>query len=193
MPLLSLGFFTGLIEVRNRLSKVAPRRRSIAGTAFVTAVVFGIFSMQLVALGRGYAKSGKVSYKTQSGQLREYRLFFYMPEWQVHDAALNWLAERADSDEIVATSTPHWLFLKTGLRSVMPPFEADAGEAQRLLDSVPVSYLIVDQLEFVDISRRYAARIVKKFPERWELIYSSAERGSRIYRRVTSEESKGSW
>jgi hypothetical protein len=69
----------------------------------------------------------------------------------------------------------------------MPPFEPDARAAQQLIDSVPVSYLIVDHLEFVDISQRYAAPIVKTFPERWELIYSPVEKGSRVYRRVTSK------
>jgi hypothetical protein len=192
IPLLSLALFTTLIEIRNRLSKVAPKMRSSAGVAFVTAVVFGVFSMQLVVLGRSYAKSAKASYKTKTGQQQEYRLFFYTEAWQLHDAALDWLAGEADPHEIVATSTHHWVYLKTGLRAVMPPFEADVRAAQRLVDSVPVSYLIVDNLEFRDMSRRYAAPIVEAFPEDWELIYTSVERGSRIYRRVTSGQSKGS-
>jgi hypothetical protein len=137
-------------------------------------------------------KSAKASYKTKTGQQQEYRLFFYTEAWQLHDAALDWLAGEANPREIVATSTHHWVYLKTGLRAVMPPFEADVRAAQRLVDSVPVSYLIVDNLEFRDMSRRYAAPIVEAFPERWELIYSSAEKGSRIYRRVTSGQSKGS-
>jgi hypothetical protein len=52
IPLLSLALFTTLIEVRNRLSKVAPKMRSSAGVAFVTAVVLGVFSIQFVVLGR---------------------------------------------------------------------------------------------------------------------------------------------
>jgi hypothetical protein len=111
-------------------------------------------------------------------------MFFYTPAWQLHDTALDWLESEANSDEIVGTTTPHWLYLKTGLKAVMPPFESDVSEAQRLVDSVPVNYLIVDRLEFVDISQRYAAPIVQAFPESWELIYSSGKRGSQIYRRV---------
>jgi hypothetical protein len=181
-----------LIEVRNRLSKGGLRQRSIAWVAFITAVVFGVFSMQLLVLGRSYAKSAKASYKAQSGQQREYRLFYYTPAWQLHDGALDWLEGVAGPHEIVATSTHHWVYLKTGLRAIMPPFEADVRAAQRLVDSVPVSYLIIDSLEFRDMSRRYGAPIVKAFPERWELIYSPAEKGSRIYRRVTLGQSKGS-
>jgi hypothetical protein len=186
-PLLALALFTALIEVRSRLSKIASRRRSIAGVAFVTAIVTGVFSMQLVVLGRYYAKSAKAPYKTQSGQPQEYRLFFYTQAWQLHDGALDWLEAVAGPHEIVATSTPHWAYFKTGLRAIMPPFEPNVHVGQRLVDSVPVSYLIVDNLESIDISRRYVAPVVEAFSERWELIYSPAEKGSRIYRRVTSK------
>ena len=96
----------------------------------------------------------------------------------------DWLESEANPDEIVATTTPHWLYLKTGLKAVMPPFEADVSGAQRLIDSVPANYLVVDRLDFVDISMRYSVPIVKAFPERWALIYSSGKRGSQIYRRI---------
>lgn len=187
IPLLAPALFITLIEVRNRLSKGGLRHRSIVGIAFVTAVALLIFSVQLVALARKYRESAKASYKIKNGERQEYRLFFYTSAWQLHDGALDWLEGVAGHREIVATSTPQWAYLKTGLPAVMPPFEPDVREAQRLLDSVPVSYLVLDHLEFLDISRRYAAPIVKMLPERWELIYSSAERGSQIYRRVTSK------
>ena len=59
------------------------------------------------------------------------RLFFYRPRWQQHDAALAWLARTAQPDAVVATSTPHRLYLASGLRAVLPPFEPDpdAGRA----------------------------------------------------------------
>ena len=50
---------------------------------------------------------------------------------------------------------------------------------------VPVSYVIVDSLEFVDVTRRHVRPMVQFFPERWTLIYSVLDSGSRIYRRVT--------
>jgi hypothetical protein len=131
-------------------------------------------------------------YEDQHGRRREYRLFFYTKAWQLHDAALDWLKEEAKPREIVATSAPHWAYLKTGLKAVLPPFTPDLHEAQRLVDSVPVGYLIIDSLEFVDITRRYSAPMVEAFPERWTLIYSTPNNGSLIYRRVTSEGSKGS-
>jgi hypothetical protein len=186
-PILAIALFMALIAVRDRFSMAALKCGRTAAIAFITTVVVCVFSLELIALGKIHENSERTFHKTGIGHRQEYRLFFYTPAWQFHDAALDWLAEKASPDEVVATSTPHWLFLKTGLRSVMPPFEANAGEAQRLIDSVPVSYLIIDTLEFIDITKRYAVPIVETFPEHWELIYSSPKGGSRIYQRVTSK------
>jgi hypothetical protein len=58
----------------------------------------------------------------------------------------------------------------SGRRAVMPPMEVDPGKAERLLATVPVSYVVVDQFDFMDISRRYAAPAVAYDPTRWELV-----------------------
>ena len=57
----------------------------------------------------------------------------------------------------------------------MPPLEADVAEAERLLDSVPVDYVLVDALAFVDMSRRYAQPVVTAFPERWRPVFRAGE------------------
>jgi len=79
------------------------------------------------------------------------------------------------------------LYLATGLRAVLPPFEIEAAEAERLLESVPVDYLVIDDLEFVDVTRRYAEPVVRAYPERWTLVRGDPTSGSRIYRRVRAE------
>ena len=186
-PVLAIAFFTALVTVRDYLSRVAGGRWRIPVSAVVATVVICVSAMELFALGKSYQLSATAAYKTVAGHQREYRLFFYTPAWQLHDTALDWLKSEANSDEIVATSTPHWVYLKCGLRAVMPPFENDVSAAQRLIDSVPVNYLILDNLEFVDITRRYGARIVQAFPECWELIYSTGKIGSKIYRRVNPD------
>ena len=121
-----------------------------------------------------------------AGKRHSYRLLFHDRTWQLHDEALDWLARQAKPGEIVATSTPHWVYLRTGLQSVMPPYVADGAEADRLVNDVPVTYLIVDRLEFVDIGRRYTAPIVAHAPDQWKLIYSVNDTGPRIYRRELS-------
>ena len=49
---------------------------------------------------------------------------------------------------------------------------------------MPVKYLVVDGLEFVDVTRRYAAPVARAYPREWKLIYASPDSTSRIYRRV---------
>ena len=190
-PILAVAFFTVLVTVKDRLSRVARRGRRIAVLAITVAIASAFFSMELVSVFGSYKLGEKVSYRDDNGKEHRYLLLYYKPDWPSHDEALDWLKEHSDRSGIVATSTPHWAYLKTGLKSVMPPFDRDVHEAQRLMDSVPVSYLILDSFSAdtsVDISRRYAAPVVNAFPERWELTYSSAGGDSKIYRRRSLKE-----
>jgi hypothetical protein len=47
-----------------------------------------------------------------------------------------------------------------------------------------VTYLIVDDLEFQDVSRRYGQPVVDRHPEKWTLVSGGEGRGPRIYRRT---------
>ena len=110
------------------------------------------------------------------------RLFSHDVFWQNWERAGNWLQVHAPGESIVATSAPHWLYLRTGLRAVLPPMESDPARARRLLQSVPVSYVIVDELGFLDISRRYAAPAMESDPIGWRLVQSWDK--TRLYERV---------
>jgi hypothetical protein len=112
------------------------------------------------------------------------RLFFYPPSWRRHDEALAWVAAHAGPDDVVATTTPQRLYLASGLRAVFPPFEPDPTAAEHLLSAVPASWVIVDDLDYLDVSRRYAEPAVTARPERWRLVYGSPAGGSRVYRRI---------
>jgi hypothetical protein len=106
---------------------------------------------------------------------------WYEEPWRKHDAAIDWLAQHAPRESVVITTTPQWIYLRTGLRSVMPPFEIDPVRADELMASVPGRYLIIDNLPFLDVSRRYAAPVVARFPERWRLIFPGDSAGTSIY------------
>lgn len=184
-PLLALALFVALIAARERLSVIASSPWRFAGFALIPVVLVGVFLVQLVLVYKLYQERTTAFYEDERGRRREYQLFFYRRPWQLHDEALDWLKGVAKPAEIIATSTPHWAYLKTGLRGVLPPFEPGVNEAQQLIDSVPVTYLIIDNLEFTDITRRYATPMVRTFPERWTLIHDTGYNGSRVYRRVT--------
>lgn len=191
-PLLALALFVALLAARDRLSTLGARQWRYIGVGVITLVVCGIFTLESAGLYNGYLASHVALYQDSGGGQGEQRLFFYSRAWRLHNEALAWLKTVAKPTDIVATSTPHWVYLKTGLKAVLPPFESDFRKAQGLLDSVPVAYLIIDSLEFVDTTRRYGAPLVQAFPEQWEQIYSTPGKGSGIYRRVTLDGSRGS-
>ena len=113
-------------------------------------------------------------------------LFFHDRTWQRWEETAAWVGAHASPDAIVATSAPHFFYLRTGLRAILPPMEADPARARRLLEMVPASYVIVDELEFVDISRRYARPAVEGDPTHWRVVYSKA--GTKTYQHVVSAE-----
>jgi hypothetical protein len=43
---------------------------------------------------------------------------------------------------------------------------------------------VIDDLDFLDVTRRYGEPVVTAFPRRWRLVYGAPEVGSRIYRRI---------
>jgi hypothetical protein len=49
---------------------------------------------------------------------------------------------------------------------------------------VPAGYLLVDNLSFLDVSRRYTRPVLQAYPDRWRLVYEAGAEGPRIYQRV---------
>jgi hypothetical protein len=152
----------------------------------VLLLLIGVVLVQQVyTLWKAYTKHhGAATYTDASGRRHEYALFYYEETWRLHDAGLDWLASQGKPGEIVAATTPQWVYLKTGLQAVMPPYEADPRTAQRLVDEIPIEYLVVDQLSFLDVGRRYTRPMLETFPDRWKLVYATVDSGPRIYRRV---------
>jgi hypothetical protein len=181
-PILTVASFSVLLTFLKREAKARTMRR-IGSLALVTIVVVGTFTTESLALFSTFRQRQKTVFKSEGGQPGEYSLFFYTDDWRDYDSTVEWLEEHASEGEIVATAVPHWVYLKTGLPAVMPPFEPDPQQAQRLLDSVPVTYLVLDSFNFINVSIRYAAPLVRDLPDRWELVYRSESNGSRIYRR----------
>jgi hypothetical protein len=111
-------------------------------------------------------------------------LFSHDRSWQAFEEAANWIDAHARPDAIVATTAPHFLYLLTGLRTVIPPMEPDPAHARRLIEAVPISYVIIDELKFLDMSRRYARPAVEGDPLGWHPVHSI--NGTQIYERATS-------
>jgi hypothetical protein len=112
------------------------------------------------------------------------RFFFYDASHSSFDAALDWLRAHAQPADIVATSAPHYAYLRTGLPAVLPPLEADPAEAQRLLDSVPARYVVVDAFRKPDLARRHGAPVIRDHSDLWQEVYASPTSALRVYRRT---------
>jgi len=168
--------------VRQRRWLTILARISIAGVLLL-GFTAELYTSYQVIRSRNASKEALVI--PQSGSAG-YRLFFHDRSWQAWEEAASWIGAHARPEAIVATTAPHFLYLRIGRRAVLPPMESDPMRARRLLEAVPVSYVVIDELKFLDISRRYALPAVKGDPEAWHLVYSI--KGIQIYQRASSAE-----
>ena len=81
-------------------------------------------------------------------------------------------ASECSADSRLITVMPHWIYLRTGLQAVQPPYVADAGAVQDLVDSVPADYAIVgaERNDGGDLMGRYLMPAVRKYPDRWRVV-----------------------
>jgi hypothetical protein len=189
-PLSAVALLSLLSWVPRRLGE-STRRGRIASIAVATLLVV-VLAQEAYTLRKIFRMlCYPADWVDARGRQRVYPLYAFDRPWRLHAEALRWLGRVAAPSDIVATSTPHWAYLITGLKSVQPPWEPDASTAEHLLESVPVTYLVIDQLSAYGPAaahRRYSVGALQAFPSHWRLVYTGPDSGSRIYRRVTSGE-----
>jgi hypothetical protein len=186
-PFLVLALWECVLALRRRVqARVRPTLGRWVGLVpgLGAALLLGVQVVSLVDLFQ--ERYRPVAYQDRNGAMVSYRLFYYREAYRALDAGLDWLRQQAAPTEIIASSMPHWVYLRTGLKAVMPPFEPDPSRVQALLDSVPVSYLIVDG-RTGSFTRRFGLPAVKAAPELWRLVYFSREGELEIYRRLPRE------
>ncbi|MCI0336971.1 MAG: hypothetical protein L0226_05305 [Acidobacteria bacterium] len=173
-PFLTLSLFLTLDTITGFLRRIWPQMRKEINIILVGSVVSLILLVDGLTFVMIYREMHQnVAYVDQKGKIVTYRLFFYKDAYRALDAGLDWLKQWSKPDDVVASSMPHWVYLRTRLRAVMPPFETDPFRAQELLDSVPVTFIIQDRGLDLD-TRKYLSPVVHTFPERWKLVYSDS-------------------
>jgi hypothetical protein len=186
-PFLVLSLFKMLVFVETVFYRVLAVKWKFAGMAVTTGVVLLITTQEINIFRASHLKWRRtVVHSDLSGNPIRYRVFAYTDSKQALDKALDWLQSRAKREDVIALSMPHWAHIRTGLKTVMPPFEPDPLEAQRLLDSVPVNYLVIDEQLGVD-SRKYTAPVLKYFSAMWMQVYSDPKGRLEIYQRVNAQ------
>lgn len=171
-PFLSLSLFLAIKTIFDSLPGFLPGGSRTVSACLIITLAALIFIPQTATLILVYSKwHQRAKFSNASGETAEYRLFFYNHLYKATDTGLDWLRDNALDGGVIAATTPQWAYLRTGHKSVLPPLELDAPRAQRLLDTVPVKYLIVDDGDF----NKYTTRVVKTFPERWKRIYAYSD------------------
>jgi hypothetical protein len=123
------------------------------------------------------------NFATAGGPVSQ-RFFYYTRRWRAWEAAAAWIGANTPPDAIVATPERHLCYLRTNRRAILPPMEANPTRARHLLEAVPVSYVIIDEIgEMASFGRRYALPAVQGDVVGWPLVYSVD--GAQIYERAT--------
>jgi len=181
-PLTLTFFFIALLSVRDW-----PRyfRWSRVGTELVVAVpVTGILLLQVILVIHLFQIMHPVRYYDAAGREHLYKLIEYGNEWQALDPTFEWIRRYAPSTAVIATTVPHLAYLRTGHKAILPPFVPNPDAAGRLLDDVPVSYLVVDRFARPGVSERYAAPVVAGKPKDWRLVFTAPDGKTRVYERT---------
>lgn len=178
-PLLALAAISLLL-------RAGPSSRRRADRTWIRSnlpvVVLGpALLLQAITAAGVYAREYQtIEYIDAAGRPVSYRLFFYDQSQREFDQVVDYLRAHAHASDVIAAGTPHWIYLRTGLKAVMPPFEADATRAQALLENVPVRYLVVGK--DVVATERYTTPVARQFGDRWALVHSTPA-GWTVYRR----------
>ena len=121
--------------------------------ASVLVLAFIVQAYTATWLFRGHQSATAIRFVPGGARAETARFFFHDRSWQAWEEAVAWIDAHAPVDVIVATTSPHLCYLLTGRRAVLPPMEIDPAHARRLLEAVPVSYVIVDAFDFARLCR----------------------------------------
>ncbi len=183
-PFLLVVFLSFLLQVRTVLGHRFEPQRTMVSVLTVSIALFVLYESAVSCLV-GYRNfRDPAVYYDAKGIRRDYTLFHYSGPDSPSEKGLQWLAARANPNAVVAVSMPQWVYLKTGLKTVMPPLEADPLKAQRLIDTVPASYVALDNLLMEDDFNRRFPALVRKSPDKWLLVYASPHGEFDIYQRA---------
>jgi hypothetical protein len=183
-PFFALSFFIAVQCLRQLSAQTRFVKVRITSLSLVSSIGGLILTHQLWVFYRFSRYVDRVVYDVSDGRQARLNVFGYFPAERATNGGLDWLMRERVPAGVVATSTPQWAFLRTGLKAVMPPFEVDTDRAQKLLDSVPVTYLVYEE----GFTRKYISGVIQKHPDLWREVYSNRNGQYKIYHRVDARE-----
>ena len=179
-PFFVLAFFTLVLFLKAISRRASSAAVTAVGSFLIVSGISLLLLHQLVVFYRFSRYVDTIVYDLPDGREARLRVFGYFQVERSLNAGLSWLMKRARPNEVVASYAPQWVYLRTGLKAVMPPFELNPEQAQRLLDSVPVTYLIFED----SFTKRYVSLVTQHYPNIWKEIYSDPDGSFKIYGRA---------
>ena len=197
VPFLAIAFVLGFVWATRHLGgdeHAVPRRLASVGLAIVAgiwlawtltaqALDYARPNSQTICRDRGI-RCGGAHYVDASGVEHRYHLFYYDKAWRDFDVALGWLRNNASPEVVVASGCPYLIYLMLHSKSVMPPIESNLDTAERLLDDVPITFLIVDDLHFSSANSKYLGPLVTEYGDRWKNVFAVPGTATTIYQRT---------
>jgi hypothetical protein len=188
-PFLAIAALLALSRLYSalRTSRLPPAIRTIGQFALAGLVLLALV-LQTYAAWELFYQRERVGASFVLGEGAASQHFFYQSRaWRTWDEAAAWIGAHTPPDAIVATTQRHLCYLRTNRRAVLPPMESNPTRARHLLEAVPVSYVIIDEIgEMASFGRRYALPAVQSDPVGWHLAHSIY--GTRIYERANGPE-----
>jgi hypothetical protein len=185
-PFLAIAAMLALSQLHAVLRAARLRPATITvGQVALAGLLLLPFVLQTYAAWELFYQRERVGASFVPGRGAASQHFFYhsLP-WRTWEEAAAWIDAHVPPDAIVATTQRHLCYLRTGRQAVLPPMESNPTRARRLLEAVPVSYVIVDEIgEMASFGRRYALPAVKGDPLGWRFVQSF--NGTQIYARST--------
>jgi hypothetical protein len=185
-PLLALALILPLEALRDWGRGLRPGWRRWAAEAPVVVVVAAVVAAQTYELFHSYKTLfDPAAIERERAFPSRGRPFYVTQEWADLDRAIDWLRREGEPGAVIAALSPQQAYLQTGLKAVMPPMESDAETEQRLLDSVPIRYVIIDDIAYPGFVRRYALPAIENHPDLWRRVYTAPASATWIYERVS--------
>jgi hypothetical protein len=183
VPVLVLSFILFLLTVKNAaIRRLSSEWSGLSNYLVIGPILLALLFQLLTFKDIYFNELEPIEYFDRNNKLIKMRMFYDNKPFQDFNYCVNYISQNAQPNDVVATSTPPWVYVQTGLKAVMPPFENDPARAQQHLDSVPVTYLIVGKDGTG--SDRYMTPVIKQFTEQWKQVYTAPESHWIVYQRI---------
>lgn len=187
VPFLSIATFVGSLWIRGKSTRGylgTIGARSVTAALATLAVL--TFAIQVFTGYQIFVRRQSDSRMASYGRGEQHHVFYHSLAWDHWEEAVSWIRQHASRDAVVATVAPQLCYLWTGLHSIFPPMESNPKLARSLMESVPVSYVIIDELEFLDTARTYGRPALESAGSAWRLAFERG--GTQVYFHESSSE-----